>query len=56
MIQGGSYTSVFVILLGVYLTHVVLYRTAYHFHTFTYYNLMNYTDKFGLYLPLHGYK
>ena len=34
MIEGGSYTSVFLILLGV--SHVVLYRTVYYFHTFTY--------------------
>ena len=40
MILGGSYTSVFLILLGVSLTHVVLYRTVYYFHTFTYYNFM----------------
>ena len=40
MIYGDSYTSVFLILLGVSLTHVVLYRTVYYFHTFTYYNIM----------------
>ena len=30
----------FLILLGVSLTHVVLYGTVYYFHTFTYYNFM----------------
>ena len=30
----------FLILLGVSLTHVVLYRTVYYVHTFTYYNFM----------------
>ena len=29
---GGSYTSVFLILLGVSLTYVVLCRTVYYFH------------------------